>query len=100
MKNLLASILLLPALSSAQSGPVTVDKKVVCETPEVAFQALVEANPAERPFWVGSAVGTNGSASRYALLVDEKTGGWTLIQFNTDMVCVIGLGTGHTTKPK
>ena len=95
MKHLLASILLLPALSSAQSGPVTVDKKVVCETPEVAFRALIETNPTERPFWIG----TSGS-SRYALLVDEKTGGWTLIQFNTDLVCVIGLGTGHTTKSK
>jgi hypothetical protein len=95
MKHLLASILLLPALSFAQSGPVTVDKKVVCETTEVAFRALLESNPAERPFWTGSS-----GSSRYALLVDEKTGSWTLIQFNSDMACVIDLGTDHGTKSK
>jgi hypothetical protein len=94
MKHLLVSILLLPVLSFAQSGPITVDKKIICETPDVAFQALTQSNPTEKPFWVGIS-GTSG----YALLLDKKTGTWTLVQFNNEIVCVLGLGTEHQVIP-
>lgn len=97
MKNLLFSVLILLGVSTAQSETVTLDKKVVCAESKVAFQALIEANPAERPFWIGSAVDKDGSKSAYALLVDKKTGAWTLIQFNDDLVCVLGIGTDHST---
>ena len=95
MKLLLAGILLLPVLALAQSDPVTVDKKVVCEQTKIALPALKQASPDEKPFWMG-----RDSTSYYAMLADKKTGTWTLIQFNDEITCIIGMGIDHRVAPK
>lgn len=94
MKRLLIGILLLSVTSLAQTEPKIINKKVACESPEVVFKSLIEMNPEEKPFWI-AASGTD----RYAMLVDKKTGIWTLLQFNNDIACVIGIGTEHTVLP-
>lgn len=94
MISLLAIILLLPGIVLAQSEPKIVNKKVVCESPEVMFKTLVELNPDEKPFWIAAS-----NTDRYAMLVDKKTGTWTLLQFNNDIACVIGLGTDYVAVP-
>lgn len=91
MKSLLAVILLLPGIVLAQSEPKIVNKKVICESPAVVFKILIESNPEEKPFWVGES-----DTYRYTMLVNKKTGTWTLLQFDNDIACIIGMGTEHT----
>ena len=86
MKALLASVLLLPALALAQQDYVIVEKDVVCgDTKQVLEELYIEYN--EKPVWTG-----DEPRSRYSLLVNEKTGSWTLIQFDQTVACVIGSG--------
>jgi hypothetical protein len=94
MKTLLAGILLLPVLTLAQSEPVTVDKKVICEQTKIALPALKQASPEEKAVWMG-----RDRTSYYAMLADEKAGTWTLIQFNDEMTCIIGMGIDHRLAP-
>lgn len=89
MKAFLAGVLLLPALAVAQQDYVIVEKKVVCgETKEMLKELFVQYK--EVPVWTGDEPESN---SRYSLLINENTGGWTLIQFNESAACVIGGGT-------
>jgi len=86
MKALLAGVLLLPALAVAQQDYAIVEKQVICGETKKVLEYLYETYN-ERPIWMGI-----GSDSRYSLLVDPKTGNWTLIQFNQDVVCIVGAG--------
>jgi hypothetical protein len=84
MRNIIFSVLLLPALAWAQE-PVIVDKKVVCTYTRIVLDTLTE-DYAEQPIWIG-----NTSDSKYSLFTNKK-GGWTIIQFNDKIACVIGAG--------
>lgn len=86
MKKLLLGVLLLPALVFPE--PVKVDKEVICDETKLVISTLLKYK--EIPVWVGK-----DETSRYALLANEQTGSWTLVQFNDTIACVIGAGEGH-----
>jgi hypothetical protein len=88
MHQYLLGVLLLPALALAQ--PVTVEKPVVCDTVKIVVETLSGKNYQEQPFWTGS-----DEKSRYVMMVNERTGSWSLVQFNNNIACVLGSGEGH-----
>lgn len=94
MKKMLASLLLLlPAITMSQEKSndevITTTKKVVCLDVNVLLTQLSQEK--ELLFWAGA-----DKRSYYALFVNEKTKSWTLIQFNKEVGCVIGMGDQHT----
>jgi len=84
MKKIISIILLLPFFVWSQE-PVIVDKKISCTTTEIVLQSLTEKF-FEKPIWLGE-----GSDSLYSIFV-SKNGSWTIIQFNNQIACVIGVG--------
>lgn len=85
MKKLLAGVLLLPILVLAQE-PIILDKKVVCSKTRIIIDTLSKEFK-ESPIWIGS----GEDNIRYSLFIGPG-GDWTLIQFNKDIACVIGVG--------
>jgi hypothetical protein len=90
MRKIFASVLLLPVLALAQQGPVKVDKEVICDETAVVLKWALDNDFKEQPLWTGA-----DRISRYSLLANEKSGTWTLIQFNKDVACILGTGAGH-----
>ena len=93
MKNILAAALMVPAVVLAESdssNSVTKHTKtVVCAA---TAQLMKEINGVkEIPFWAGK-----DKNSYYGLFVNEKTREWTLVQFNENVACVLGVGGKHT----
>jgi hypothetical protein len=92
MRRFLLGVLLLPAAALAQ--PVTVEKPVLCEKTEVVINGLLDSDYKEQPIWIGV-----DEKSRYSIFANEKTGSWTLIQFNEKIACILGVGEGSKTLP-
>lgn len=91
MKKLLALFAIIPLLTSAQSssGPITLEKTVVCDKTQNVLDVIINGRYQETPMWGG--VDDN---SRYSLLVNRETGSWTLIQFTKETACILGTGQG------
>lgn len=91
MKKLLAILAIIPLLTSAQSssGPITLEKTVVCDKTQNVLDVIINGRYQETPMWGG--VDDN---SRYSLLVNRETGSWTLIQFTKETACILGTGEG------
>jgi hypothetical protein len=89
MKKLLALLLIIPLLTSAQSssGPVTIEKTVVCDKTQNVLDVIINGRYQENPVWGGV-----DDDSRYGLLVNRETGTWTIIQFNKETACILGTG--------
>jgi hypothetical protein len=90
MRKFFASVLLLPILALAQQGPVKVDKEVLCDDTAVVLKWALDNEFKEQPVWLGA-----DRTSRYSLLANEKSGTWTLVQFNKDVACILGTGMAH-----
>jgi hypothetical protein len=90
MKKLLALLAVIPLLTSAQSsGPVAIEKTVICDKTQNVLDVMMNGRFKETPMWGGE-----DETSRYGLLVNRETGTWTIIQFNKDTACVLGTGDG------
>jgi hypothetical protein len=89
MKKLLGLLLIIPLLTSAQSssGPVTIEKTVVCDKTQNVLDVIINGRYQENPVWGGV-----DDDSRYGLLVNRETGTWTIIQFNKETACILGTG--------
>jgi hypothetical protein len=89
MKKLLSLLLVVPLLTSAQSssGPITIEKTVVCDKTQNVLDVIINGRYQENPVWGGV-----DDDSRYGLLVNRETGTWTIIQFNKETACVLGTG--------
>ena len=92
MKKLALSLLLLPVIAVAEQPPeaVTVDKPVICVQTEVLMSTMEKSDYQEIPYWMGT-----DSNSYWGLVVNQKTGTWTMIQFTQDMGCIVGAGKNH-----
>ena len=88
MQKFLLGVLLLPVLAFAE--PVTVEKKVVCDSLEAVMASLTGDDIKEVPIWMGKE--TESELPGYSVLVNEKTGTWSIIQFNQKAACIIGAG--------
>lgn len=98
MKKLLALILIIPLLTSAESevaDAFIMEKKLVCDQTSVMMEVLTKGNAQETPIWGGS----NDNA-RFGLLVNQETGTWTMIQFNKDIACILGHGENSFAIPR
>jgi len=85
MKQLLIVLALWPTALIAQA--VWVDKPVICDRTDVVLTRLMSKDIREQPIWVGRDTG-----SQFTVFVNERTGAWTLVQFNTEIACILGMG--------
>ena len=88
MKKFIAFILMVCviAIAIAQSAPVEIEKKVVCDNTKRIVDVLInEYN--ESPIWAG-----NDEKSKYSILINQETGTWTIIQFDKNTTCILGTG--------
>jgi hypothetical protein len=82
-----AMILILTSLvASAQSNLIEIDKPVTCSDPKTVIEGLSDQYQ-EQPFWSG-----RGTDSKYVLLVNSKTGSWSMVEYNDKIACVVGTG--------
>lgn len=93
MKKMLAVLLMIPLAGLAQSDSekelITSTKKIVCAELPQLLKELGDIK--ETPFWAGS-----DKNSYYGLFVNQQTREWSLIQFNNEIGCVLGVGGKHT----
>ena len=90
-KYILAAVLgLVGSIANAQQGEM-VNKPVFCSSLKVIIEA-VTGEFQEQPFWRG-----NDDKSNYIMTVNQQTGTWTMIQFNDQIACVVGVGTNSKT---
>jgi len=82
-----AMILFLTSLvASAQSNLIEIDKPVTCSDPKTVIEGLSDQYQ-EQPFWSG-----RGRESKYVLLVNSKTGSWSMVEYNDKIACIVGTG--------
>jgi len=87
MKKLLICALLIPFIVSASDNPIKVNKPVMCDDTKSVMDALVNGEFKEVPVWSGT-----GEQSNFGLLINQQTGTWTLVEFNKEVTCVLGIG--------
>lgn len=73
----------------AHAEPKVLEKPVRCDDLKTVIEALTGPDLNEKPVWVG---GDQNTKSKYMLTVNEKTGFWSIIQFDDKSACVIGFG--------
>lgn len=74
------------AIAIAQSVPVEIEKKVVCDYTNRIIDVLLNEYK-ESPVWAGA-----DEKSKYSLLINQETGTWTMIQFDKNTTCILGTG--------
>ena len=79
------------AHSVVNAQPVQIEKALVCDKTTTVFLAL-EENFQEVPVWGGN---NSQGLTNYALLLNPETKTWTLLQFNADAACILGLGNDY-----
>lgn len=85
MKKLLICALLTPMLAVA--SPATVNKPIVCDNVNTVMNALIDGESKEVPVWSGTS-----KNSTFGLLINQQTGTWTLVEFDKNIACVLGIG--------
>jgi hypothetical protein len=91
MKKLLSVMFL---ASSAYAEPVTINKPIVCDAAEIVFKTLSGENYQERPIWLAT---STEKLVNYSLWVNASSKTWTIVQFNKDIACILGVGESYTT---
>lgn len=88
MKKLIAFILIASviAFALAQSTTVEINKKIVCDNTKTLLDTLLNEYK-ESPVWAGT-----DDKTRYSLLINQETGTWTMIQFDKNTTCILGVG--------
>ena len=74
------------AFALAQSTAVEINKKVVCDDTKTLLDTLLNEYK-ESPVWAGT-----DDKSKYSLLINQETGTWTMIQFDKNTTCILGVG--------
>lgn len=85
-KILLLCVLLFPLFVYGES--IQLDKPVLCFKPTEFFEAMKQTK--EVPIFVEDNTMTNKTT--ITLFKYEKTGDWTLIEFNKEMICLLAIG--------
>ena len=88
MKKFIAFLLMVSviAFALAQSTAVEINKKVVCDDTKTLLDTLLNEYK-ESPVWAGT-----DDKSKYSLLINQETGTWTMIQFDKNTTCILGVG--------
>lgn len=74
------------SIANAQAFQST--KPVLCDNTAKIMTALKEKYN-EEPVWMGSDI---RDSTKYALFINAKEGSWTLLQFNPEVSCILGVG--------
>ena len=74
------------AFALAQSTAIEINKKIVCDDTKSLLDTLLNEYR-ESPVWAGT-----DDKSRYSLLINQETGTWTMIQFDKNTTCILGVG--------
>ena len=88
MRTFLILAVLFTVTLDAAAETRRLNKPVVCDNTEKVFRTMVEEF-GETPQWRGS---TPEQGTSTVLTVNAKTGAWTLIEYTSQMACVIGVG--------
>lgn len=89
-KRSISILLMLSLLSTiAQSELKQVIKKVICDDTTLFMDTLINGEYSEKPIWSGV---DSETKTIYGVLMNAKTGTWTIIQFDGKMICVLGMG--------
>lgn len=74
------------AVALAQSTAVEINKKIVCDNTKTLLDTLLNEYH-ESPVWGG-----DDDKSKFGLLINQETGSWTIVQFDKDTTCILGVG--------
>lgn len=90
-KKLMALIFcLVSTISNAQNNNFKeLDKKVTCGSLTDILKILISEPNKEIPIWNGL---DSEEKTSYAVLHNEKTGSFTIIEFNNKFACILGDG--------
>lgn len=92
MKSLLFGLLLLPVISLAQT--VTIQKPVQCGETKIILSVLVKEFKEVPTILLNS--DTNNS--KIGITVNHQTKAWTLLEFNSEIACILSTGTDFDIK--
>lgn len=90
MRNLLLSLLLVPTLAWPASATFTYDKTIPCGDRTTIIADLRGNKYSETPLWLGRDANDD---SEYLMMVNHRTGHWSILQMNATVACVLGVGT-------
>jgi len=88
LKFLLAVTVLMGAQTVSASPYFDSEKPVLCGPTQDMFKALMEQFK-EEPTWLGNDA---KNQSKYTLFINPSNGTWTLVQYTSDLSCIIGTG--------
>lgn len=92
MKRLLLTLLLCLAYVPAAAQLFSMQRPIVCGEADWVLNALI-SELGEQPVWQST---SPDNSSRYMLLISRNGQGWTLIQFNREIACIVGTGENST----
>jgi hypothetical protein len=88
MRKLLLALFFIPLLS--QAANFRYDKPLICGDRTEIIESLVGKVYTEKPLWMGR---DSMDESEYVMLINHRTGTWTILQMNKTTACVLGAGT-------
>lgn len=88
MRQYIMAFLLCLISTVANAQAFTTNKPVICDDSKTVIAFLGERY-GERLVWMANDA---QDLSKFGLFVNEKTKSWTLLQFTTEVACVVGLG--------
>lgn len=91
LKKIITSLFcFLSTVVYAQNGipAFEMKKEVACTDTASLLTSIGESKWKEHPMWLGKS-----STSRVSIFVNQKTGTWTIVQFNEKVACILEVGT-------
>ena len=89
MKKIAAILLACVAVSVAFAEAIETTKDVLCDNKKELFDWIQTNEYQEKLTWVGD---SPSSKTKLAVLTNNETGTWTIIEFDDKYACVISVG--------
>lgn len=87
MRKLTVAFLLgLTSFVAHAQKEIIVEKPVFCSSLKIVIETITGTYQ-EEPFWRGA-----DEKSKFLMTVNPKSGSWTMIQYNDQIACVLGVG--------
>lgn len=88
MNKFIVAFLLCLTSTVANAQAFQTNKPVLCDDSKKIIEALVEKY-GEKLIWMANDM---QDKSKFGLFVNEKTNTWTMLQFTSEVACIVGLG--------
>jgi len=95
MKYLISLFICLFTLTSYSEEIIERNRKIRCASFKLIFESLTSEEFNEHPIWVGI---NEEDGSQTAVMVNNKTLTWTIIQYDNKNACVLNIGEGFKFK--